>query len=204
MKYQKIVVGMMQTNAYIVFDEKTRKAVVIDPGEEGKRIATVIREMNLSLERILLTHGHFDHIGAVDDLKKEFPDVHTVVHKKDASLLMDSNQNLSFMSFNQISCTPADILLEGGEELALGESVIEVIHTPGHSGGSVSYLVDGVIFGGDTLFYESIGRYDYGSFAEIMDSLQNLMRFPDDTKVMPGHGPETTIGHERFFNPYLR
>lgn len=204
MNYQLVTVGPMQTNSYIVFDEKTRKAAVIDPGFEGEAIALILKRANLSLEKILLTHGHFDHIGAIAALQDAFPGVEICIHGEDAPMLEDPGKNLSFIGGVSVTAPTADHLLKDGEEIEIGDITLRTIHTPGHSGGSVSYWSDGLLFGGDTLFYESIGRYDFGSFEEIQNSLQKLLTLPDDTKVLPGHGPETTIGHERKFNPYLR
>ncbi len=203
MKYQTLPVGELQTNCYIVTDEETQMAAVIDPGSEGERIVEFLQSSGLELSMILLTHAHFDHIGGVETLLKAYPSASVYLHEKDLRLLKSAGENLSSVFGRPFVCMAEPLLLYGGEDVKLGKSSFRVLHTPGHSMGSVGYLCDGVLFAGDTLFYESIGRYDFGSFTDILSSVKELMKLPEDTKVLPGHGPETTIGHEKRFNPYI-
>ena len=201
---EKIVVGPIMTNCYVVFDGK-QNAVVIDPGFEGERIWQYLQENKLTVLYILLTHAHFDHVQALQFLKDK-TDAPIAVHAMDAPYL--TQPNLLFPSYPSLCKVQpaADILLQDGEILTAGDLTIEVIFTPGHTPGGVCYRIGDDVFVGDTLFWENIGRCDLqgGDLPQLISSIrQNLLCLPDRCKVYPGHGDLTTIGHEREYNPYL-
>lgn len=198
-------VGLLSANSYIVYDQAKGQAGVIDPGGNGEDILNEITSRNLELKYILLTHGHFDHIDAVGWLKDK-TGTQVAIHKDDAPCLVDSSKNLS-LSLGRESIQPqADLLLDDGDSINIGDIELKVIHTPGHSLGSISLLAGNVVFTGDTLFKGSIGRTDLfgGSMSQILNSIKNrLLVLDDNTLVYPGHGPKTTIGDEKTTNPFL-
>ncbi len=197
-------------NCYVVGCEKSAQAVMIDPGfdaVESERIFEKVSENGLEIKCVVNTHGHIDHTCG-NGLVKEKMRVPILIHRGDATMLTDSRINLSggVGMANWIS-PPADRLLEEGDVIDVGELSFKVIHTPGHSRGSISILGKDVVFTGDTLFAGSIGRTDFpGSSPEmIIHSIRNkLMKLPDDMKVYPGHGPSSTIGQEKRSNPFVR
>jgi len=206
LKPLSLIVGKLGVNCYILHCEQTGQCAVIDPGDNCEGILELIMENNLQLKYILLTHGHFDHIGAANELKDRTGAV-TAVHPDDYEMLMDPAQNLSVYFDGTPVKAKADIMLQDGMELQIGNIKLQVIHTPGHTGGGVSYLGDGFIFTGDTLFAGSIGRTDLpgGNFNVLIKSIrEKLLALKDDLIVYPGHGPVSTIGRERTSNPYLR
>lgn len=205
MLIERIPAGVYAANCYVITCEETGKAAIIDPGGDAKDILKFIENHQLELSFILLTHGHGDHIGGVADilsLKK----VPVYIHKEDAYLLSDADKNLSsFMSGPKIE-VEADRLLEDQEIIELGKLKLKILHTPGHTLGSICVFVEDVVFTGDTLFANSIGRTDLegGSFKSIIQSiLLKLFTLPDETKVMPGHGPASTISIEKLTNPFV-
>lgn len=198
-------VGLLSANSYIIYDQVKGQAGVIDPGGNGEDILNKIISRNLELKYILLTHGHFDHIDAVGWLKDK-TGAQIAIHRDDAPCLVDGSKNLS-LSLGRESVQPqADLLLNHGDNIRIGDIELKVIHTPGHSLGSISLLADNVVFTGDTLFKGSIGRTDFfgGSMDQILNSIKNrLLVLDDNTLVYPGHGPKTTIGYEKTTNPFL-
>ncbi|MFC1980789.1 MBL fold metallo-hydrolase [Chloroflexota bacterium] len=199
-----LVVGPYASNCYIVGSEISKQGMIIDPGAEAERILRSIQELGLEIRLIVLTHGHSDHI---DGLKKvgEATGAELAVHADDARYLKQQ-PSLSMPGSSDQDTLP-DRLLSGGDSIDLGDTHFSVLHTPGHSLGSICLLGHGLLFSGDTLFNYGIGRYDLpgGSYDQLMDSLHGkLMILPDDTVVYPGHGPDTTIGAERRGNPFLR
>jgi len=204
MKIKKFEVGPLFVNCYIIYDESTKEAVVIDPGDEPDLILDFIKEENLNLKYILCTHGHFDHIGSVKELKDE-TGAKVVLHEKDIEIYRNSPQIA--MQFFSIEIEPQpepDILIKNGEILNTGNVQLTVIHTSGHSPGSVCFYTEGYIFTGDTLFAGSVGRTDLigGSMNELLNSLKKIASLPDETIVFPGHGPKTKIGIEKKTNPF--
>ncbi len=201
---ERLVVGELEANCYIVFDAD-KEGLVIDPGADGERILNAIEGLGLHIVYIINTHGHFDHAGANRILKEE-TDATLAIHSLDAPLLDNLPSQASMFG---LTCWPSpnpDRLLSPGEILALGDERLEVIHTPGHTKGSISIRVNDLIFTGDTLFAGSIGRTDLpgGSYEDIISSIKGrLMVLPEDTIVYPGHGPETKIGWERLHNPFI-
>ncbi len=200
MNIKTMTLGLMGVNCYILTD--SGEAAVIDPGAECEKITDYLNESGCTLKKILLTHGHFDHIGALCDLAEE-TGAKVYVHSGDSKMLTDNGANLSFMTGERIKPYEADVLLDDITEIPLGNTVIKVLHTPGHSSGSVSYLWGDNIFCGDLLFRGSIGRYDFGNLTQELRSIRFLTDTLDDSvKVFPGHGESTTIGFENNNNPY--
>ncbi|NLI60528.1 MAG: MBL fold metallo-hydrolase [Clostridiales bacterium] len=198
-------VGLLEANSYIIYDQEGKEAAVIDPGGDGESIINEINSRKLQLKYILLTHGHFDHIDAVGLLKDRIGG-QIAIHKEDADSLGDSHKNLS-SALGRHSIQPqADRLLEHGDSLMIGNIELKVIHTPGHSLGSLCFLTEGAVFTGDTLFRGSIGRTDFsgGDMDQLLNSIkENLLPLDKKTLVYPGHGPKTTIGNEKVTNPFL-
>jgi len=198
---KKFVVGPLETNSYIFGDENSKEAVLIDPGGESNNINKFIKNENLKLKYVINTHGHGDHISGNSDFN-----VDVLVHKLDKDFLENPLLNLSASFGAQVSSPEANRFLNEGDKIDIGSAYLEVIHTPGHTPGGICLRYNNILFSGDTLFFEGVGRTDIpnASWEALMDSLKNkLMKFPDECKVYPGHGPETTIGHERKNNPFL-
>ncbi len=201
-----IIVGDLGTNCYILYDSK-KQGIIIDPGAHSELILNKIYEQNLTIEKIILTHGHFDHIGGIDLIKAK-TGANIAIHRYDEEMLKDSNKNLSrIMGADYSLKTGADILLEDGDTIQFGGKTLYVIHTPGHSKGGICLVDEGnAIFTGDTLFKHSIGRTDFygGDYNILISSInEKIMSFDDALIVYPGHGPITTIGDERHMNPYI-
>ena len=199
MKVKMMQVGPIGTNCYILEDEETQKAAVIDPGDDGAAIADVLKKDKAEAEYILLTHGHYDHTTGVPDLKARFPEARVYIHRADAN---GAGSQL-FPLAGQIK----DLRYYGeGDAFPLGSLTIQVMETPGHSPGSVTLKVGDVLFTGDTLFCGSCGRTDLagGSYEEIMASLKRLGELEGDFHVCPGHDRTSTLERERRYNPFLR
>jgi len=211
-KINHYVVGMVQTNCYVAFNKVTKECVVIDPGASGKQLAEKIRQDGLTPVAILLTHGHFDHVSAAKTVAKEF-DIKIYAHKAEAETLHDSKKNASWM-MGASESYDADVFVNDGEVLNLAGFEIKVLHTPGHTEGGCCYYIpeEAVIFTGDTLFAQSVGRTDLpgGSMSQLVRSIQGKILVlteagNEDTDITayPGHNDITTIETERKYNPYL-
>ena len=199
MEVKVLQVGPIGTNCYILEDEKARAAAIIDPGDEAGRILQVIEDDGVDVKYILLTHGHYDHTTAVPQLHKALPQAEIYIHRADAN-------GAGSQLFPLAGQIPGLKFYDEGDTLALGDMTIQVLHTPGHSKGSVTLKVGDVLFCGDTLFAGSCGRTDLagGSYAEIMASLKKLGQLPGDYLVCPGHDVTSTLERERRSNPFLR
>jgi hydroxyacylglutathione hydrolase len=205
MKIIPMQLGPIETNCYIVFDETTKDAMVIDPAWDYPAIDRALSKYELKLRLIYLTHGHADHIGALQELREKKL-VPVYIGEKDSFLIQNSANNLSLFMGKTIECTSAEYNVKEGDTITVGPMQFKVLETPGHTPGGTCLYGDGVVFSGDTLFQYSIGRTDFsgGSYETLLDSIeQKLMTLPDDTVVAPGHGPTTTIGTERRCNPYV-
>lgn len=206
MKVITLIVGMIETNCYIAYDETTAEAMIIDPGAEGKRIMAEIDRLKLKVKYIVNTHGHADHIAA-NKYVKDATRAELLIHTEDAEMLINPSLNLSGMMGQPISGPAADRLLKEGDSLKLGTTELKVLHTPGHTKGGICLVSEQVVFSGDTLFQYSIGRDDFpgGSYQQLINSIKTkLLPLADQIVVLSGHGPATTIGEERRGNPFLQ
>lgn len=219
MKLFKHVVRSMDQNVYFYYDEKTMDGVIIDPGNDAKKIMSLVEETGINVKAVLLTHGHGDHIGAIPEIKEKY-NWPVAAHSWEIPVLEDEEANLSGAICGKVEFSP-DIVFEDGDVFQFGSGKLKVIHTPGHTIGGVCYYSeeDSIVFSGDTLFYASIGRTDFPNppvkdgkgypssenFERLISSVKNrLYKLPDETVVYPGHGSETRIGFEKKFNPFVK
>nr|WP_304218592.1 MBL fold metallo-hydrolase [Fredinandcohnia onubensis] len=208
MKWQRIPLGPLQTNAYILTNSN-KECVIFDPGGDGQRLNTILRQQGLKPVAVLLTHAHFDHIGAIDDVIANW-DVPVYIHEKEKNWLKDPALNGSayFIPGQEILSKAEPTILPKEGSLVVSDFHLDLHYTPGHSPGSVSYYCKelGVVFSGDALFQGSIGRTDLpgGSHEQLLSSIhKKLLTLPEETIVLSGHGPETTIEAEMDSNPFL-
>jgi hydroxyacylglutathione hydrolase len=210
MKIDRFVLGAFETNCYILRKSNTAKdCLIIDTGLEAGALIGFLHEQELNPVAVVLTHGHVDHTAGLVDLRSNFPDTKVYIHRLDAEMLTGNQDNLSTLADCSFAAEPADSLLEEGAQIEQAGIILQVLHTPGHTPGGVSLYAeqDGIIFVGDTLFAGSVGRTDFpgASWAQMIKSIrETLLTLPDETAVYPGHGPRTTIAHERRHNPFLR
>jgi hydroxyacylglutathione hydrolase len=209
MKIDHLILGAYQTNCYVLRSGETATdCLIVDPGLEAGDLLDFLHQHELNPVAVVLTHGHIDHMAGVAALRQEYPDTKVYIHKLDAEMLIEPRHNLSALVGVMFKTEPADVLTQDKSTVEEAGIKLDVLHTPGHTpGGICLYSKDeGVVFTNDTLFADSIGRSDFpgGSVAQLLSNIKDrLFTLPDDTKVYPGHGPETTIAHEKAHNPFL-
>jgi glyoxylase-like metal-dependent hydrolase (beta-lactamase superfamily II) len=206
MKYEMIIVGALETNCYLVYCEETLECAVVDPGADPEKIIRRISELGLKPVILINTHGHVDHVGANRDIKEKY-DIPLCIHSADSKILDNIIASAMGLFLGAKKSPKPDRFLGEGEKIPIGHFHLEVLHTPGHSPGSISLLGDGFLLSGDLLFCGGVGRTDLpgGSWNVLEDSIRNrIFRFPDDMVVLPGHGPATSIGQEKMANPFIR
>jgi hydroxyacylglutathione hydrolase len=208
MIFEIIVVGPLAVNCFLLGDEASRDGIVVDPGGDAARVLAAVKNHGLTISRVINTHGHFDHIGANRQVLAA-TGAELLIHREDIPFLTRAADVATMYGLSTENSPPADRFLEDGMVIVLGDTEIKVLHTPGHTpGGCCLYLqTEGKVITGDTLFAEGVGRTDFpgSSHEALMASIRTkLMTLPDATSAYPGHGPATTIGHERRYNPYIQ
>ncbi len=206
MKIEQYCVGQVATNCYFIINNETKEMLIVDPGDSAQMLADRIRRENLEPKAVLLTHGHFDHAMAAEELAEMFG-IKIYAHEAEKDTLKDPGKNVSLM-IGLRDVYQADVFVKDEEILELAGMELKVLHTPGHTAGGCCYYLEKekALFSGDTLFCQSVGRTDFpgGSMSGIVRSIKDkLMVLPDEVKVYPGHMDRTSIGAERAHNPYL-
>ena len=202
---ETLTVGQLEVNCYLIGCAETGEGAVVDPGGDAEDILQAIKKLGIKPKYIICTHGHADHIAAVDEIKKA-TGAKVLIHSADAEMLTDPQKNLSVFMGDNISLQPADKLLAEGDIIELGTVKLEVLHVPGHTVGGICLKTDQTVFSGDTLFAGSVGRSDFpgGNHSQLIKGIkEKLLSLPDETRVYPGHGPDTLIGQEKRHNPFL-
>ena len=201
MIFDTVPVGQIDTNCYLIGDEKEGVCALADPGGSPERILEMVEKSGLRLEKILLTHGHWDHVGAIPALLEKWPELPVYAHEKELCPADEPNPHYFFPHAGKNQRTYGE-----GDTVQVGSLELKVLHTPGHSGGSVVILVENVMLSGDTLFAGTCGRVDLAGGVEekMLESLARLGRLEGDYKVCPGHGPMSTLERERQTNPYMK
>jgi glyoxylase-like metal-dependent hydrolase (beta-lactamase superfamily II) len=203
-KVKKVVSGVLKENCYLVYDSENLQTVVVDPGEDGEKVIYEIKAYNLKPELLINTHGHYDHTLSNEQICNEFK-IPLAMHKDEVEILIDNKKSLVFSNSLKPIKTP-EILLEDNQEIKLSFTTFIVIHTPGHTKGSICLLFENFLITGDTLFAGTIGRTDLksGSYDEILKSISKIKKIaPSIIIIYPGHGSSTTLANELRHNPYL-
>ncbi len=202
--YQRLSKGLLGSNTYLVWTPE-KEAAVIDAGNAPAAVEQVVREQNLRVRYLLLTHVHFDHIYYLEELRRQYQDAVVVCHAADQNAFGDASANASLLFGSAHTFSPADLLVQEGSLLPLGNRQLRIVSTPGHTPGSICIQADAFLFTGDTLFYDGFGRTDLGmgDVRAMKESIGRLYQMDPALTVLPGHGTATTIGRESASNPYL-
>ena len=203
---KQYIAGPIEANNYLVVDEKSKEAVLIDCSETIEKLLTDIKELDVKVKYILLTHGHFDHVMGVNDMKKKL-DAKVLINEKDKSQVEMTKTILSTFGIYVDKNPEYDEFIDKNTELKIGDIPIKVFETPGHTEGGLSYLIENKVFTGDTLFKHYVGRTDLpgGNFAKLESSIKNILyKLDDTTEVFPGHNEITTIGYEKKHNEIVQ
>ncbi len=198
---RRLTVGALESNCFVVGDEKSGKAMVVDPGDEPDRIMGIVNNEGFSVDYIVCTHAHFDHVGAAPEIKNA-TNAKIVTHQDELEIYHSVRDMAAFWGYDTESLPEPDIFVKDGDEIRVGGLIFKVLHTPGHSPGGICLYGEGVVITGDTLFAGSVGRTDFhgGDMDKLRQSFDRLMSLPPATEVLAGHGPNSTIGKERLEN----
>lgn len=202
---ERYIVGPIQENTYLVYEENAKEALLIDPGSKSEEIVSRIKELNFEKLIIFLTHGHGDHIAGVEYFRSNFPNAKLAVSIEDSALLENPEENLSFFIGESVTIKPAEITIKEGDTFKTGSHIGIARHVPGHTRGGMVLIFDEMVFSGDTLFCESVGRSDFpgGDGKALVESIKSKILTLSDRIILPGHGPETSVLREKTKNPYL-
>ncbi|MCX5646589.1 MAG: MBL fold metallo-hydrolase [Phycisphaerae bacterium] len=210
MQIDRLILGDFQTNCYVVRrDEAAVDCLIVDPGLGADDLLAFLSQHQLNPVAVIITHGHVDHIAGVAALRQQYLKIKVYIHKVDAGLLTDPEANLSALVGSVVATEPAEVLLQDGDTIDEAGIQLKVLHTPGHTLGGICLYVEpeAIVFAGDTLFADSVGRTDFpgGDMDQLIESIRTkLFTLPDNTAVHPGHGMRTTIGREKRANPFVR
>jgi glyoxylase-like metal-dependent hydrolase (beta-lactamase superfamily II) len=210
MKIDRLVLGEFETNSHVVRrDESATDCLIVDTGLDAVDLIAFLARSRLNPVAVALTHGHVDHIVGLDAVRRRFPGIKVYIHKLDAGMLTNPQANLSMLTGMSFTAEPADVLLEDGDIVDEAGIRLEVLHTPGHTPGGICLYAraEGIVFVGDTLFADSVGRTDFpgGDMDQLIESIRGkLLSLPDATVAYPGHGMRTTIGREKRANPFIQ
>ena len=201
---EKFVVGPLEENTYVIADEATKEAIVIDPGDESDRVVDFIKDKGLQAKSIICTHAHFDHVGATGDIKKATGGK-ILIHRNDMEVYETAKDQAAFWGYDIDDIPHPDGFLDEGDDIRVGNLNFKVMHTPGHSPGGLCLYGEGILLTGDTIFKGSVGRTDFpgGSAEELKKSFRRLLGLPEDTKIYSGHGPDTSVGIEKKTNFFV-
>ena len=203
---KQYIAGPIEANNYLVADEKSKEAVLIDCSETVEKLLSDVKELGVKVKYILLTHGHFDHVMGINDMKKKLG-TKVLINAKDKSQVEMTKTILSTFGINIEKNPEYDEFIDENTELKIGEIPIKIFETPGHTEGGMSYLIQNKVFTGDTLFKQYVGRTDLpgGDFSKLVNSIKNILyKLDDETEVFPGHGDMTTIGYEKKHNEIVQ
>jgi len=205
MNVNVIIVGQLEVNCYVITQDNSSDAVIIDPGDEYERIHEVIESRSAMPKYIVFTHAHYDHVCAIGDLKSEYNPI-LVMHEHEGKTYQSTTELCLSWGFDKEDFPLPDLLVKDGDSLELGAISFKIIHTPGHTPGSMCLFGAGTLFTGDTLFADSVGRTDLpgGSTAKLRESLRKIATYPDGTVIRSGHGGEVTLKRCKEINLFLR